>query len=262
MARLQILELPEGTGDDRPPFVLVVDQITEDEGEAFFQSQEATNGFAAKVGARAVVAFHKVTIDLPANEAVPVDPVEGDAQTGELIHAHEQTRLALCDALLLSRDTTWHQLIKQVGERQRELAGLYRKADEQPHAQLHAEARAELTRSENARDALREQLGEARSWARHGYEIGQKHCSWSDHGVAPQWLTEGWPPHIDSCEHLKVAAEFDEALARVRGLPEQPEIMDSQHPHPHEYLRGYSHAINAAKRAARNDRAQAAENGG
>lgn len=57
---------------------------------------------------------------------------------------------------------------------------------------------------------------EARSWARHGYEIGQKHCSWSDHGVAPTWLTEGWPPHIGSCEHLKKAAEYDEALTRVR----------------------------------------------
>jgi hypothetical protein len=32
-------------------------------------------------------------------------------------------------------------------------------------------------------------LTEARSWARHGYEIGQRSCTWSDHGVAPAWLT-------------------------------------------------------------------------
>jgi hypothetical protein len=57
---------------------------------------------------------------------------------------------------------------------------------------------------------------EARQWARHGYEIGQRHCGWSDHGVAPAWLTEGWPPHIDSCEHLQQMAEFDTALSRGR----------------------------------------------
>lgn len=59
-------------------------------------------------------------------------------------------------------------------------------------------------------------LEEARQWARHGYEIGQKHCSWTDYGVAPAWLTEGWPPHIESCEFLRHAAGYDEALTRVR----------------------------------------------
>lgn len=67
-------------------------------------------------------------------------------------------------------------------------------------------------------DALYEELNEARMWARHGYEIGQKHCSWSDHGVAPAWLTEGWPPHFDSCEHLQHAAQYDEAVSRARAL--------------------------------------------
>jgi hypothetical protein len=264
VARLQILELPEGTGDDRPPFVLVVDETVP---QRIILGQDMPfgdywQGIADKIGARAAIVTPE-TVEILGNNAAPVavDDREGDAQTGELIHAHEQTRLALCDALLLSLDTTWHNLIEQVGERQRELAGLYRKADEQPDAQLHAEARAELNRSENARDALREQLGEARSWARHGYEIGQKHCSWSDHGVAPQWLTEGWPPHIDSCEHLKVAAEYDEALTRVRGLPEQPEIMDAKHEQPQGYLHGYRIAIRDAKRAARADRPQTADDG-
>ena len=63
-----------------------------------------------------------------------------------------------------------------------------------------------------------EQLLEARQWARHGYEIGQRHCGWTDHGVAPAWLTEGWPPHIESCEHLQQAAEYDEKLTQVRAL--------------------------------------------
>jgi hypothetical protein len=45
-------------------------------------------------------------------------------------------------------------------------------------------------------------LVEARSWARHGYEIGQRHCCWSDYGVAPAWLTEGWPTHFESCPSI------------------------------------------------------------
>jgi hypothetical protein len=53
-------------------------------------------------------------------------------------------------------------------------------------------------------------LVEARMWARHGYEIGQRHCCWSDYGVAPAWLTEGWPTHFDSCEK-GLAAEEDHA---------------------------------------------------
>ncbi|RRQ81523.1 hypothetical protein [Streptomyces griseofuscus] len=61
---------------------------------------------------------------------------------------------------------------------------------------------------------------EARQWARHGYEIGQRHCGWTDHGVAPAWLTEGWPRAFANCEHLQRAAEYDEALARVRALAE------------------------------------------
>lgn len=67
-------------------------------------------------------------------------------------------------------------------------------------------------------ERLNAELDEARQWARHGYEIGQKHCGWSDHGVAPAWLTEGWPRHIESCEHLKQMAELDMALTRVRAL--------------------------------------------
>lgn len=44
---------------------------------------------------------------------------------------------------------------------------------------------------------LREQRNEARMWARHGYELGQRSCTWTDHGVAPDWLTEGWPLHFE-----------------------------------------------------------------
>ncbi|MFD8384313.1 hypothetical protein ACFV2X_38325 [Streptomyces sp. NPDC059679] len=107
-------------------------------------------------------------------------------------------------------------------------------------------------------EQLRNDLDEARSWARHGYEIGQKHCGWTDHGVAPGWLTDGWPNAFDSCEHLKQASELDTklaearaALGRVLALPEHPESMDAQNPEPQGYLHGYKMAIREAKQAAK-----------
>ncbi|MFF4600585.1 hypothetical protein [Amycolatopsis sp. NPDC001370] len=54
----------------------------------------------------------------------------------------------------------------------------------------------------SAADSDTDPLQEARSWARHGYEIGQRSCTWSDHGVAPEWLT-GW----HSFETLSSAAD-------------------------------------------------------
>jgi hypothetical protein len=69
MARLQILELPEGSGDDRPPFVLVVDQYEPTEATpALLQNRQ---DMAEAIGARAVLVFEE-TIDIPANE-VPLD---------------------------------------------------------------------------------------------------------------------------------------------------------------------------------------------
>ncbi|KQX27554.1 hypothetical protein ASD97_24965 [Streptomyces sp. Root63] len=65
MARLQILELPEGAGDDRPPFVLVIDQYEPVEAtpSRLFRHQD----MAEQTGARAVLVFED-TIDIPAND--------------------------------------------------------------------------------------------------------------------------------------------------------------------------------------------------
>jgi hypothetical protein len=63
-----------------------------------------------------------------------------------------------------------------------------------------------------------DQLTEARVWARHGYEIGQRHCGWTDHGVAPAWLTGGWPANFDTCEHLARLAAAETRIAAVRAL--------------------------------------------
>lgn len=73
---------------------------------------------------------------------------------------------------------------------------------------------------------LTEARDEARLWARHGYEIGQRHCSWSDHGVAPAWLTEGWSHHFDSCEHLARASEYDMAISRALQVADELEAAD------------------------------------
>jgi len=40
-------------------------------------------------------------------------------------------------------------------------------------------------------ECLRSDVLEARMWARHGFEIGQRSCTWSDQGVAPEWLHSG-----------------------------------------------------------------------
>ena len=63
---------------------------------------------------------------------------------------------------------------------------------------------------------LREQLDEARSWARHGYEIGQRSLLWSDYGVAPAWLTEGWPTHFETDPATKLITQLDELLLHYR----------------------------------------------
>lgn len=131
MARLQILELPEGTNDDRSPFVLVVDQVPRDEPafEALRRDLE-DNDIAARIGAQGVLVFEK-TVDIPTNEPPPLAEADDPERTGttQLVYAHERSRLALCDALLLPRDTTWHKLTQKAAERQRDAAALCRRLD-------------------------------------------------------------------------------------------------------------------------------------
>lgn len=78
MARLQILELPEGTSDDRPPFVLVVDQATEQ--TMISMDRSGARAAAQLVGARAVLVFEE-TIDIPDNHVrLGWSPIEEDRQ--------------------------------------------------------------------------------------------------------------------------------------------------------------------------------------
>ncbi|MDT0381420.1 hypothetical protein RM572_21920 [Streptomyces sp. DSM 42041] len=63
MPRLQILELPEGTHDDRPPFALVIDQVT-DKTLADITHNETV--LAEGIGARHVLVFAE-TVEIPDN---------------------------------------------------------------------------------------------------------------------------------------------------------------------------------------------------
>lgn len=206
MARLQILELPEGSGDDRPPFILVIDEYEPRRYMLALGDEEQVvdefAGVAEKIGARQILAFVE-TVDIPAN--------------GHTAH---------------SGDFEQVEASSREGDRGSK-----------------AEAKLKALFEETAH--MRADLEEARMWARHGYEIGQRHCSWSDHGVAPAWLTEGWPPHFDSCEHLKRAAEYEEALTRVRNLSIEPELMDARQEHPSVWRHGHHCGVLAAKAAAR-----------
>ncbi|MEU6597832.1 hypothetical protein [Streptomyces flaveolus] len=195
---MQILQLPEGADDDRPPFVLIVDQYQPLRymtglGEEK-QVVDEFEGIAEKIGARAVLVFWE-PVEIPANDLT--------------------SRLDAADDATNVRDKD-----------------------------------AELRAANEWIERLTAERDEARQWARHGYEIGQKHCGWSDHGVAPAWLTEGWPRAFGSCEHLKQTAEFDEALTRVRNLPTQPDVMDSQQERPDIWLHGYKCGVLAARAAA------------
>ena len=65
------------------------------------------------------------------------------------------------------------------------------------------------------------------------------------------------PPFVLVVDQLP--ADGDGALSRVRALPEQPQVMDAQHPDPSSYLHGYGVAIREAKRATWNQPASVEE---
>ncbi|MER7053474.1 hypothetical protein [Streptomyces sp. NPDC000351] len=67
MARLQILELPSGADDDRPPFILVIDEWDVDTFEANAMLADYWDTFGKKIGAQGVL-FADRTIDIPAND--------------------------------------------------------------------------------------------------------------------------------------------------------------------------------------------------
>src|SRR5690606_32664444 len=80
MARLQTLELPEGSADDRPPFILIVDQYEPPPYPADVNDPGPFDGVAEKIGARAVLVFEE-TIDIPANDLDGYNGIPGGDYT-------------------------------------------------------------------------------------------------------------------------------------------------------------------------------------
>ncbi|MGV9588277.1 hypothetical protein [Streptomyces tendae] len=130
MARLQILELPEGSNDDRPPFLLVVDQVPTDEAGFDALRRDLMDDYlAARTGARAVLVFED-TIDIPANDTsgylreaeatwTPVDEMEvlrqqaRHSEEAEAIRKRvsKEQKAALTDALGMDRLRDWDDIL-------------------------------------------------------------------------------------------------------------------------------------------------------
>ncbi|MFJ7963143.1 hypothetical protein [Streptomyces sp. NPDC096324] len=134
MARLQILELPDGPDDTRPPFALVVDEC---EPERVILGMDHTAVYSdrwtmlgAQIGARGVVVTPE-TVAIPANELLLPEAIEmradGDGETEwqvrqaegklkEFAAAQRERDLHLMDqmteALGLDRLRDWDEIVR------------------------------------------------------------------------------------------------------------------------------------------------------
>ncbi|WP_030344741.1 hypothetical protein [Streptomyces sp. NRRL S-1022] len=179
MARLQILQLPEGAGDDRPPFILVIDQVTPEMVEGITSAERTT---AELIGARAIFSFEE-TVHIPANDLTPYS------------EATERT-----EPLCLSERAI--------------------QAEEKLKAFMDKRYEVEEKRKASLTDALG--MDRLRDW-------------------------DDILNAVTGCRMDREA--LADAVERVRGLPEHPDIMDAKLSEPNGYLHGYRVAIFDAKRA-------------
>jgi hypothetical protein len=141
MARLQILELPEGADDSRPPFVLVVDEtvpqrviIGMDQGAG----RDYWDEVAERIGARGVIVTPE-TVEIPANDVTLPDPralvaeVFTEAQQLELVDRMDE----ITDALGLDRLRNWKAIVSAAMQIQIDGASGHRFGDQGPGDPLH-----------------------------------------------------------------------------------------------------------------------------
>jgi hypothetical protein len=85
MARIQILELPEGASDERSPFAVIIDQVQD--VDALRTSLGLDSSVRDAMGARVILAFEE-TVDIPANEPAYATELtgEGDSVTAGVVH--------------------------------------------------------------------------------------------------------------------------------------------------------------------------------
>jgi hypothetical protein len=91
MARLQILQLPEGAGDDRPPFALVIDQCEGVSLDLVEAIESHWKRVGQEIGAKGTLIFVE-TVDIPANDITPY--VSEAAERAEAAQADERAILA------------------------------------------------------------------------------------------------------------------------------------------------------------------------
>lgn len=145
MARLQILELPDGPDDTRPPFVLVVDEYAPrryvlGSGQTG-EPRSEFHGVAETIGARAILTFVE-PVEIPANE-VTVGPdgypvrlrVEADldgfrdqvARELGSVQSEVDRMDAITDALGLDRLRNWDEITTAIrAQRKTEAEGGHR----------------------------------------------------------------------------------------------------------------------------------------
>lgn len=217
MARLRILPLP-GNGH---PFAVVLDRVDSDEiaamGLAFNGVIPDCNPFAQfadSLGARTVILSER-EIELPGDEPSP-SPADSDT-------CHVCVGGPADQWNPLGQPFCWPCADCQCAENPCVRTGINdpKAAEAQMDAAKGLNVRnkdQELRAANEWIERLSGEVDEARQWARHGYEIGQRHCGWTDHGVAPTWLTDGWPRSTGSCEHLKLSADLDTRITRARDL--------------------------------------------
>ena len=201
MARLQILELPEGSGDDRPPFILVVDQVDGDAAEAIANAGLTT---AELIGARAVLVFED-TIDIPANDTTAyLQQVaeETGATIGKITSAYTAQTLA-DERTDITRDM--YRLVKWRQELTNAL-GMDRLRDwddiRNAAAALRKERDAQAAAIERVRDRHRpvEHGGQTICWECSAYDLLGK-------------TTDNPPVTHDQCGTLKALAGYPAADA-------------------------------------------------
>ncbi|MFF9088640.1 hypothetical protein ACF1BE_19850 [Streptomyces sp. NPDC014991] len=108
MARLQILQLPEGVDDSRPPFALVVDQCAADRwvsrpGNGDQLMSTRWREAAEMLGARGVIVTAE-TVEIPANEVPLPEPLELVADVDRMDE--------ITDALGLDQLRDWGEIVE------------------------------------------------------------------------------------------------------------------------------------------------------
>ncbi|MGW2708062.1 hypothetical protein ACWC4J_03565 [Streptomyces sp. NPDC001356] len=146
MARLQILQLPEGVDDSRPPFALVVDQCAADRwvsrpGNGDHLMSARWREAAELLGARGVIVTAE-TVEIPANEVPLPEPLELVAEREGALDDERRDRRAelklkefaeatyrealdrmdsITDALGFDRLRDWDEIVSAI-KRQRQIA--------------------------------------------------------------------------------------------------------------------------------------------